>query len=682
MLKAEFYIDDVLYTGEVKSSVVNAQERFWINDTSMSVGSKKIKVVVTYDKGFGETGTVELEKTLEVLNKDWNRLTFKMDRSLSNVKYFIYDSVNNSYSRVYGVERNGDTATITITKDIYDHPENYILCVTCNQGFLYQVMNTEMDFDLAKCHILTFVTADHMSLSSVTIKSFDGRSFDNTSYSSTMMLTPGLYSFDVTFYYFDEYRRVSVDVDLAAEDQTIDLSQYITKFMFRFTDGAPVETDVQLFYKNSEDDAWNSLYLDSDLNDTDLICAVPSYYADLLTSVSDAVVCVKTEDSAYAINALPIREVSKNTITLRKNDLQKYTVSASADEADFDVLEVRVSCDKFSLSFYTTTIYLTPDAYEITVFCKDKDLEDVFETKAVLSEDRIIKVDWAAGYLEKDAYVYALDSTGVAFTKPAVKTGDFINVQRSVYQVKTNLIRNDSYYTVESYVDTTEQNADLFIGDAFSGVITNSFGTYKEGASLTLYLDQLYDNNGNKLTYFNSQNEEDNLSGFVVLTNKANTEDIKYIPVSLSSLSSFTVELPEGPGEYAVSIDLSTNSDLIHPIEVPNVESISLNVDEITLNCKQTYQLELVVSPSEAEMPKVIWASSDDSVASVDETGLIQTSNLKRGSATITAQTEDGSMLAQCKVTVKFTLLQWIVWFVTGGLVKDIFNKLKAMVKA
>ena len=79
--------------------------------------------------------------------------------------------------------------------------------------------------------------------------------------------------------------------------------------------------------------------------------------------------------------------------------------------------------------------------------------------------------------------------------------------------------------------------------------------------------------------------------------------------------------------------------------------SIELNETEIEVTEGETVQLTATVLPEDATDKTVTWASSDESVASVDENGLVTA--VAPGAATITAMANDGSNLsASCNITV------------------------------
>ena len=83
-------------------------------------------------------------------------------------------------------------------------------------------------------------------------------------------------------------------------------------------------------------------------------------------------------------------------------------------------------------------------------------------------------------------------------------------------------------------------------------------------------------------------------------------------------------------------------------VTVP-VESISLDQDSITLEEEQSVTLVATVKPDDATDKTVTWSSSDNQIATVDESGKVTA--VKEGSAIITAKA--GDKTATCSITVK-----------------------------
>ena len=82
------------------------------------------------------------------------------------------------------------------------------------------------------------------------------------------------------------------------------------------------------------------------------------------------------------------------------------------------------------------------------------------------------------------------------------------------------------------------------------------------------------------------------------------------------------------------------------------VQGISLNHDAKTFTkAGETLQLTATIYPDSATNKTVTWKSSDKTVATVDESGLVTA--VGNGTANITATTEDGGKTATCQVTVE-----------------------------
>ena len=102
-------------------------------------------------------------------------------------------------------------------------------------------------------------------------------------------------------------------------------------------------------------------------------------------------------------------------------------------------------------------------------------------------------------------------------------------------------------------------------------------------------------------------------------------------------------ENPDGFSQFVISTSESGQ-------EVIHVQELYLNTNYIELVPGGSKQLEAYVYPEEAANRKVLWSSSDDSVAAVDDTGLVTA--VGNGEAIITAETEDSGLTADCTVNV------------------------------
>lgn len=80
------------------------------------------------------------------------------------------------------------------------------------------------------------------------------------------------------------------------------------------------------------------------------------------------------------------------------------------------------------------------------------------------------------------------------------------------------------------------------------------------------------------------------------------------------------------------------------------VSGVALNQTETAVMRGETVTLQAYVEPADANNKNVLWSSSDESVATVDQTGVVTTHGI--GIATITATTEEGGYQADCTIKV------------------------------
>ena len=84
---------------------------------------------------------------------------------------------------------------------------------------------------------------------------------------------------------------------------------------------------------------------------------------------------------------------------------------------------------------------------------------------------------------------------------------------------------------------------------------------------------------------------------------------------------------------------------------INNITGITLNETSKQMDIIDTYQLIATITPANATNTNIIWSSSNEEVATVNQKGLITAKTI--GETTITATTEDGNFTASCTITVK-----------------------------
>ena len=97
-------------------------------------------------------------------------------------------------------------------------------------------------------------------------------------------------------------------------------------------------------------------------------------------------------------------------------------------------------------------------------------------------------------------------------------------------------------------------------------------------------------------------------------------------------------------GAKSASAKVTVTDPVVHPT------GVSLDKTTADATVGDTVQLTATVAPSNSTDKKVNWSSSDETLATVDNTGKVTT--IKAGEATITASTNDGAKTATCKITI------------------------------
>lgn len=97
---------------------------------------------------------------------------------------------------------------------------------------------------------------------------------------------------------------------------------------------------------------------------------------------------------------------------------------------------------------------------------------------------------------------------------------------------------------------------------------------------------------------------------------------------------------------------IDVDGKLLAPGEIPSdIEAITLDKNSLELLEGTNDKLNAIISAENATNTKVIWTSSDESIATVDQNGNVTA--LKEGVVTVTAQVENTNLSANCIVTVK-----------------------------
>ena len=165
--------------------------------------------------------------------------------------------------------------------------------------------------------------------------------------------------------------------------------------------------------------------------------------------------------------------------------------------------------------------------------------------------------------------------------------------------------------------------------------VTPDAATIYVGNTTTLTAEVTPANASNKSVTWSSSNS-------YIATVDENTGVVTGVSAGTATITARTVD-----GGYTASATITVNT-------VP-VTGVSLNASSATLTIldgnAETRQLTATIAPSNATNKNVTWTSSNTSVATVSNTGLVTA--VGKGTATITVRTADGGYEATCQVRVR-----------------------------
>ena len=151
------------------------------------------------------------------------------------------------------------------------------------------------------------------------------------------------------------------------------------------------------------------------------------------------------------------------------------------------------------------------------------------------------------------------------------------------------------------------------------------------GDRVTLSATVLPDNAKNKSVTWNSSNES------VATVN--NRGKVIAVGAGTATITATTVD-----GGLTATCTVNVTQKVVA------VTGVSLSADELTINLGETGSLVATVLPRNATNKEVIWTSTDPSIATVDENGVV--SGVSAGETIITVKTVDGGYQDFCVVKI------------------------------
>ena len=388
--------------------------------------------------------------------------------------------------------------------------------------------------------------------------------------------------------------------------------------------------------------------------------AVATVEDGMVTGVSEgtAIIIAKTKDGAKTASCtVTVKDLSVTGITLDKTELSmdsktSYQLTESILPAEATNKHVTWSCDNEKVATVDRGIVTALRAGTATITVTTED--GGFTASCVVT-------------------VTGKDVTGVALAKEtlSMEVGNRAYVEPTVSPANADdasVIWSSSDETIASIDPVTGVITAHAAGTATITVTTNDGGyeaacevtvTEPEETETTVKVTGITINPleedvqvGDTFTLTASITPEDATNQSVIwLSSDVDVADIN----QNGEVTTYTV------GEVtftAIAVDGGKSAEYTVAVLPVSVTAVELNDAELVLKIGESKQLEYSVSPESATNQNVTWSSSDTSVATVSNSGMIQT--LGVGTTTITVTTEDGNYTDTCELTVQPVLVHTI----------------------
>ena len=213
-----------------------------------------------------------------------------------------------------------------------------------------------------------------------------------------------------------------------------------------------------------------------------------------------------------------------------------------------------------------------------------------------------------------------------------------------IYIIEDNYIKNISPKTT---IDTFYQyfdieNCIIKVVDENNNQITD---TYIYTGSIT----KIYNKNNKLITTYTNI-----VKGDITMDGLVDAKDINTIASNI--INDKTLD-----DYYTQAIDMNNDGNikandiaLLNSYLNKKYESLILNISSATLMSNETVRIILTINPNMILSQNLIWTSSNENIATVNNAGLVTAK--EEGTATITATTPDGSLTASSTIIVDNTI--------------------------
>lgn len=200
---------------------------------------------------------------------------------------------------------------------------------------------------------------------------------------------------------------------------------------------------------------------------------------------------------------------------------------------------------------------------------------------------------------------------------------------------------------VVKFDEASIESIDVSYAWQFTSVKSNKYSISIEKNGTTYFLNANNANNGLLCTTSNSTTWTAS-QGSSAIYLAASTSEIRYL--TNYSTNWRTYRTANTNGSSNIILYPVNNGGTSTGGETISVDGVSLNVNNLTIEVGDTYQLIATISPSNASNKNVTYSSSNPSCVDITSSGLLSAKG--SGSALITVKTEDGSFSDTCSVIV------------------------------
>ena len=322
----------------------------------------------------------------------------------------------------------------------------------------------------------------------------------------------------------------------------------------------------------------------------------------------------------------------------------------SLSNVEFDNQEITINSSAFAnctaLSYVEIperALYVAPNAFSN---CSSSMSVSCFATSAALESVTSSSVPYEV--------IYPVSSIKIEGSSAVLKKGETVQLTAQLTPMQaTN--KKVTWISINEDVATVSENGLVTAvsnGTAIIRAVTEDGGYSAEiEIECTVPVESVSIDNKTDSVY------EDSYRFFNYIVSPSNAE---LTEVTFSSSDSSVAEISNdgimkavAPGKVTISVltacGKSDSFELTVNEYIP-VESITIEKTEVSLNIAENVKLNATVSPVNASESDVYWYSEDDSIATVDENGMVTAH--KAGKVNIFATNADDSVSAVCNVIV------------------------------